>query len=494
MSLRHLLWLSLLGACGGDDVVSGRPNVLLVTLDTVRADYLSLGGEAGLARTPRFAEVAAEGAWCAHASSASAVTPVSHASILTGQYQYRHGLRVLHAGSGFRLPEDEPSAATVFRAAGYRTGAVHSALPVSGYFGFDQGFDHFDSFDGALEARGDGATGWNVNALQRRANETTARALEFVRGGDGPWFLWIHYWDPHDGALVPPAEYMARSAHAGKAQLSVDELYEVEVEYLDEQFGALVDGLRAAGAWEDTVLALTSDHGEGLADGAARHGWPFHRVLYQEQLHVPLIVRGPGVPAGGRVDALVRTVDVAPTLYDYARVDAPRTHGRTLRPLLDGRADPARVAYADQVNGYDHNSKIAEKRPHAAFLNSVIEWPWKLIWRPHMPQAAELYHLVEDPEERTNVIAQHSEVATRLLADLVEREPWVTEPFPVLEPGDAAASGALGALGYTGGDEGEAPPSGPAWRYTCMTHGKLREAGPGACPRCGKKLFPVADG
>ena len=482
-----------LAACSRAPGGGQHPNVLLITLDTTRSDHLDLG-QVGAGRSPNLAAIAAEGVWCSNAVSASALTPVSHASILTGEFPYHHGLRVLYAGSGYRLPEDRPTLATAFKAAGYHTGAVHSAFPVSGFFGFDRDFDHFDSFDGAIEKREDGFSGWDVQDLQRRSDETTARALTYLRSTEGPWFLWIHYWDPHDGALVPPREFLAQSAIAGQAHPKVDDLYTVEVEYLDREIGELVTGLRAAGLWEKTLVAITADHGEGLSDGMRRHGWSFHRVLYQEQVHVPLILRGPTIPKGGRVDALVRTVDIAPTLLDYSGVPGPRSDGRSLRPLLEGRADSSRIAYADQVNAYDRNSRVAQRRPKAAFLNSIIDWPWKLIWRPHMPGSSELFNLEEDPEERTNRITEHAEIVQRLLADLIERDPWVTAPFPDQGAGRAGVSSALGALGYGGADEGEAPPAGPVWHYTCQRHPDLREAAPGRCPRCGRPLFPIGDG
>lgn len=213
-------------------------------------------------------------------------------------------------------------------------------------------------------------------------------------------------------------------------------------------------------------------------------------MLYQEQLHVPLIVCGPGVQQKGRVAELVRTVDLVPTLFDYAGVEGPKMDGRTLRPLIEGQQDEARIAYADQVNGYDKNSKIAQRRPTEAFLNSVIEWPWKLIWRPHMPQNAELFNLLDDPEERHNVINQHPKVTMRLLSNLVERDPWVTEPFA--EPGADSASGALGALGYTGdGEEGSTAEF--EWRWSCLSHSGVRAEQDGKCPQCGNDLFPVAN-
>lgn len=452
-----------------------RPNVVLVTLDTTRPDYLSAYG--GHNATPAFDALAAEGVRFDAVLSSSAVTPVSHATILTGRYQYEHGLRVLSAGSGFRLPEHEPTIATTLRAAGYVTAAVHSAFPVSGYFGFRRDYDHWDSFDGALEHHpGDTKTSWDSRVLQRRSDETTDRCLAVVREArraGAPFFLWIHYWDPHDPIVLPPPEFLSHidgSGDAGAANSNLyEQVYAAEVRFLDRQFGRLVEGLRAEGAYDDTLLAVTADHGEGLRDGFERHGWGKHRMTYQEQLHVPLLLRGPGVPAGPSVSQMVRTVDIVPTLLDFAGLDGTGYSGRSLRPLVEGGTLEPAVAYADQVNAYDANASMVVARPDAAFLFTVCDGEWKLTYRPHMFEATELFNLVQDPGETRNLVALHRDVYLRLMADLAARDPWVLAPFP--DDGSAGDSlgQALEGLGYAGGEDGGGG-SDLDWWWTCPAH------------------------
>ena len=149
----NLLCLALLFAltsCDGGG--SKRKSVVLITLDTTRADFVSSYGHVD-GTTPRLDALAQEGVLFERAFTASAVTPVSHASILSGLYQYEHGVRVIAADSGFRLPADTQTMTTVLKSAGYQVAAIHSAPPVSGTWGFNQGFDHFDSFDVEIEKR-----------------------------------------------------------------------------------------------------------------------------------------------------------------------------------------------------------------------------------------------------------------------------------------------------------------------------------------------------
>lgn len=477
------LLLLLLVGCGPSPLSpssapSSAPNVVLVTLDTTRPDYFSCYG--GANPTPHFDALAAQGVRFERALSASAVTPVSHATILTGRFPYEHGLRVLSAGSGFRLPADQPTLATVLKGAGYRTGAVHSAFPVSGYFGFARDFDFFESFDGALEMRpGAIKTTWDTR-LQRRSDHTTDLCLDFLRrarAGGRPFFLWVHYWDPHGPNLKPPPEYLSHldpgDARAGTHDPAYQQFYATEVRFMDRQFGRLMDGLRDEGLRENTLVAVIADHGEGLADGFRRHGWSRHRMNYQEQLHVPLILAGPGVGKGATVAEMVRTVDLAPTLLDYAGLVLEGASGRSLRPLVEGRPLEPALAYADHVNGYDHNAGMVEIRPDAAFLFTVCDGRWKLTWRPHMPEASELFDLAADPRERRNQIATQPEVVARLMADLAARDPWVLEPFPD-DGSDSSAdvSGALRELGYAGGGgRGDLD-----WWWTCPLHLDHRRA------------------
>ena len=486
------------------------PNVLLVTLDTTRADYLSCYG--GTNRTPGFDALARSGVLFESALATSAVTPVSHASILTGLNPYEHGLRVLSADSGFRLPASSTTLAGYLKSAGYATGAVHSAFPVSGYFGFNQDFDRFESFDGSMQLLpGAQKTTWNLDALQRRSDATTALALEVIddlRSDGRPFFLWVHYWDPHDPTLLPPPEWLTAvtaSPAGGAHSARYEEVYAAEVRYMDRQFEGLTDGLEESGLRETTLIALTADHGQGLSDGFRRHGWAAHRMTYQEQIHVPLIFAGPGVPVATTHSTLASTVDIVPTLLDL--VGIPDLHpsqlrlgGRSLRPLLEGRDLPPGSAYADQVNGYDFNASMTGPRPDAAFLFTICDGTWKLIWRPHMPEASELFHLLRDPLETVNVIQSERQVYLRLMADLAQRRPWVLAPFQ--GDGSQAEDGvgeALQALGYGGGDGAEG--TGLVWQWTCPEHTEFLLPDPLASQAahahgvngCERLLVPVSD-
>ena len=473
-----------LAACGGP-ASDGRPHVVLITLDTTRPDYLGCYSPKR-APTPALDGLAREGVLFELALSASAVTPVSHATILTGRFPYEHGLRVLSAGSGFRLGADQPTLTRAFREAGYTTAAVHSAFPVSGYFGFARDFDHFDSLDGALEWNADGEkTEWSVS-LQRRSDETVDRVLAHLDAGAAagrPVFLWIHLWDPHDPMLKPPREYWSHLAQGPLVAVSpaYEEFYAAEVRFMDSQIGALFGGLEERGLWDATIVVVTADHGEGLADGHRKHGWSKHRMTYQEQIHVPLIVRVPGLEPRVVPD-MVRTADIAPTLLDYAGLTplAPpdSSGGRSLRPLMEGRAMETAISYSDQVNGYDWNASMVGARPDAAFLFTVCDGEWKLTYRPHVPQPYELYHLTSDPGEEREVHAGNPAVVLRLMADLAGRDPWVLADFPLTEERDESASAALSEIGYAGGDEEGRDLE---WWWTCPAHPAYRRderAGP----------------
>lgn len=476
VGLRGLAGTLLLAAgavsCGGD-ADPGRPkHVILITLDTVRADYLSCYG-ATTGDTPAIDQVAREGAVFERAMSASGLTPSSHATILTGNFQYRHGLRVLAAPSGFRLDPDQPTLAKAFKAAGYRTGAIHSAFPVSGYFGFDDGFDHFDSFETKLQDAGDtGKVGWDVATFQRRSDETTRRALDWfteASEGDEPVFLWLHYWDPHDQVVVPPKdeyEALVYDPASGDLKDESSRRYAAEVRWQDRSLGELFSGLRSLGALDQTLLAITADHGQGLVDGQQIHGWRMHRTLYREQLHVPLILRGPGIQGGIRQGDQVRTADVAPTILDLMGLPPfEGADGISLAARLDGQRAGDLVAYGEQINGYDDNAGMRKKRPEAAFLHMVSDGEWKLIYRPHMPHRSELFHVSVDPRETTSVQRDHVDVYLRLMADLAERNPWVIAPFPERLVRSPGAGQALDGLGYSGTAGGLG-----VWHWECPEH------------------------
>ncbi|MFT7678413.1 MAG: arylsulfatase A-like enzyme [Planctomycetota bacterium] len=501
MRLSLLLLLAALAALAAcSDSGPTRPNVILITMDTVRADYVSCygqpGGNAGgltEGTTPALDRLASMGARFESAQSASAVTPVSHATILTGQFPYTHRLRVLSGEGGSQLDTEAPTLATRFKAAGYTTVAVHSAFPVSSVFGFSNGFDIFESMEGDMALdESKGKTTWDTQRFQRRSDETSDRVLGALAGIEEPYFLWIHYWDPHDPHLKPPLEALRGLEGLGKIQGTVSpeyaDFYAREIAFQDSQIGRLLEELKVYDTNSNTVIAVTADHGEGLADGMRLHGWSKHRMTYREQLWVPLILAGPGVPSGTTVSAQVRTADVAPTLLDLAGLSTPAQDfdGISLRAHMDGSSQTPLIAYADQINAFDWNAGMVAQRPGSAFMYSVSDGDWKLIYRPHMVERSELFNLVQDPTEANNVIEQQPDVARRLLEDLAERRPWVTRSYG--QPGDDGSAEALAGLGYAAGSSA----AGLVWTWSCPGHPGSEHEDSGRCSKegCDQRMIP----
>jgi arylsulfatase A-like enzyme len=422
-------------------------NVLLVTLDTTRADRMRCYGYP-LNTSPRL-----------DAFARDAVRPVSHASILTGMNPYRHGLRVLFAAKGDSLHAAIPTLQSVLHAGGWETGAFLSSFTVSERFGFARGFDVFDNglrgpAAGKMQKGPDGVWDWDIRINQRRADETTDAALAWIGARSGPFFAWVHYWDPHDTEIVPPEDLVAAFVRGGTDADRLRQLYDAEIYYVDSQFGRLVDALKKRGQYESTVIVVVADHGQGLGD----HGWWYHRILYQEQIRVPMMIRVPGAAMGRAVTDLVRTIDIAPTVLEALGQTAPEAiDGASLRVFLrggegDGGATGAgespRIAYADALNLYDLNAGLIAHRPHDDLVFCAMDRTWKLVYRPRLPHASELYKLDADPREMNNLYESDHVEARRLLAYLEGAGGFVDEPLGADE--DAEALERLRALGYVG--------------------------------------------
>jgi arylsulfatase A-like enzyme len=482
---QRLLFVQVLGlalaACGGSS--PKKPNVILITLDTTRADYVSCYGVHPDV-TPNLDAIAKDGTRFDLAISTAGVTPVSHASILTGLNNQTHKLRVLAAPSGYTLPDDVPTLASVLAKEGYHTVAVHSAFPVSRNFGFKRGFEVFEDLNTEMTRSPDGKReSWDVATFQRRSDETSDLVAKSVTDEE-PYFLWIHYWDPHDWVKYPPEEKMPPRDQIfdpqGNPIRPGTALYAAELRYQDEQIGRMFADLERRGLMEDTLVVVTADHGQGLME----HGWAAHRLLYQEQVHVPLIVRAPGAKQKPSVADLVRTIDVYPTILDYAGIAPPKpVDGRSLRALIEGGADEKRIAFGDQINGYDTNAGMAgrEDRKYDQFLYMAIDWPMKLIYRPLHPEKSELFDLSKDADEAVNLYESDVANAARMRKTLARAHPWVPGPFESTGAAhDPTAQAALAALGYTAGQTID-----PSWQWTCPEHTDEQLAGPSArCPKC----------
>ncbi|MFQ5766685.1 MAG: sulfatase [Acidobacteriota bacterium] len=461
-------------------------SLVLITFDTTRADRISAyGGPSGL--TPHWDEAARQGVLFLKAQAQAAVTPVSHASLLTGLNPYHHGLRTLHGNRDYRLRKEVTTLAQRLGKAGFETAAFISAFPCSTRFTLDRGFETFDEqFVSGAQAHVGQAGNVSTGLAQRGAAATTDAVLRWLSGRrhDRPFFLWVHYFDPHDPLLRPPQafleSYMQSLPHHGEMErlLSTDlagfvakytdkpelmrpwlrRLYDAEIAYADAQLGRLLKELKGSGLKDRMVLALTADHGEGLGD----HGWWGHGILYQEQLHVPMVLEGPGLPQGLRVHDRVRLVDLAPTLLDLSGglQFEQLVDGISLLPLIRARALDQPVpsaakpgpAYADSVTLMEYGAvfsrQAVEKKDDQlhAWIDSDLKW----IYHRLRPAESELYDLAADPQEEINLTTRRPRAAARLQEALKATHP-LTVGIDFSRPADPEVLKRLRSLGYLTG-------------------------------------------
>lgn len=465
----------VLGACAPGDSSGGssdRPDVLLVTLDTTRVDRLGTYGYSA-AVTPTVDALADDGVRFERAISTSGLTSMAHASIFTGKNPYRHGLRVFHGAAGSRLSEEQTTLPVILSSEGWQTGAFVSAFTASAHYGFGRGFDVFDA--GASPAMQEEELSdlwvqqWSwlrepEGQAQRRADPTVESALEWLDGVEGPFFMWLHFFDPHDPYLIPPDEYHeplgfeAPEPTRARDQNKLENLarlrggiYDPEVHFMDAQLGRVIAKLKELGRYDQTLVAVLADHGQGLGD----HGWWRHRLIYQEQIHIPLILRLPGGPRGVSVEAQVRNIDVFPTVLEVVGLPvADDVEGLSLVDLARGGSEPEpRIGYAEALNTLE--GRVADSLPqrHRDLLFSVQDGRWKLIHHEAEPERSELYDLKNDPRELKNVLAQHPEEHARLMGILDRLGARRIELGDVDEL-DPEVRAQLEALGYLESDEG----------------------------------------
>jgi arylsulfatase A-like enzyme len=377
-------------------------------------------------------------------------TNPSHASLFTSSPPLVHGV----LKNGHVLPESASTLAEVLKKAGYETAAFVSAFPLKGRFGMAQGFDLYDDdFTGASSSFQDaGMTmpGEKGNC-DRRANETTKKVLEWLRGreGDRPFFLWVHTYDPHFPYNPPPA-YAARFLPEGgglSQKANIDGLYCGEVLFADTELGRLVAELDRTVAAEDLLVVVTSDHGEGLL----QHDWLGHGMfLYEEAVRVPLVMRWPGViEAGIVVEEPVELTDVAPTILSLLEIEEQEFEPMG-RPLLAGRsgepADPVDRAVFLQRRFYE--TEMEKGRAVKGSKFALVWKNWKYI-EALEEGTRELYDLTNDPGELVNVIDANRDKAdemARALKNLVDK-------FTALSSGEEQTISAedaerLRAIGY----------------------------------------------
>ena len=428
MRVRDLSFL-LVTVIGGPALAAAvsTTNLVLITIDTLRADYLSCNGSSKV-KTPRLDRLAREGVNFIRARSPVPVTLPAHASILTGNYPPTHGVR---DNGTYRLPEQQLSLAEVLEARGYRTAAFIGSFVLDRRYGLAQGFDVYDDrvwsdVDELETLEAERPAGEVLAALRRWFDK-----LE----GERPFFAWIHLYDPH-APYEPPQPYRSRYPR---------DPYAGEVAYTDAVVGKIVDELQIRGHLSATLLAVVGDHGEGLGE----HGELTHAVLiYNSTLHVPMLLRAPElVPAGRVIPDLVRTIDLAPTLLDYLGISPVLGEGVSLRSLIerDMRAKPS----GDGMVAYSESLYPQLKLGWSA-LHGLETRDHRVIVAPR----PELYDLRVDPGETDNRLAAEPGVYQRIKRQLVELLQGFEEPSgetaPPLDPDELDM---LRSLGYLSGSE-----------------------------------------
>lgn len=417
-----------------DGVAPDDLSVLLITLDTTRADRIGAYGFADI-ETPHLDRLAAEGVLFEQAQAVAPLTLPAHSSIFTGEYPPAHGVR---DNGGFYLDDEHVVLAEILRDEGLRTGGFVAAFVLDAKWGIAQGFDHyFDDFDLGDTVR------MALNEIERPAGEVTDAALAWLDEAPGArFFSWVHYYDPHS-PYEPPEPWAERYRNRP---------YLGEIAYMDSQIGRLLEWLDDNDRADDTVVIAIGDHGESLGEhGESGHGF----FIYEAATRVPFILRAPyETMRGRRVADVVRAVDVAPTVLDLLAVDAGQGEldssyeGTSLVRLLTGASGPRLPAYAEAVYPRYHYgwSDLAALR-----LGNM-----KYVAAPR----PELYDLAADPRELNNLYSTRPDEADRMASMLQALESRWTDralPNPVeeIDPETRARLAALGYMGSFGGGSAE---------------------------------------
>jgi arylsulfatase A-like enzyme/Flp pilus assembly protein TadD len=395
-------------------------SVLLVTIDTLRADAVGAYGSREGA-TPWLDRLAREGVRFEHASAHNVVTLPSHATILSGLTPLAHGIR---DNSGFRFPVGRETLATLLKARGYRTAAFVSGFPLDSRFGLDRGFDVYDDRYGNADTPG------AFVIQERRGGETASRAARWIAAQEGPWFCWVHLYDPHF-PYEPPEPFAA--GFAGRP-------YFGEVAAADAALGALLTPLVRAGVAAPALVVAMADHGESLGE----HGEATHGIFaYEATLRVPLILWAPRLLRPRVVADHASLADVAPTVLDLLALPAAKEmEGRSLLSAAVGRSLPPKGHYFEALS--------ASLNRGWAPLHGIRQGSLKYIDLP----VPEVYDLTPDPGEEHNLATNRSGTLNDLRSRLQELR--LADPGFGRSEESAEVRERLAALGYVTG-AGAAP-------------------------------------
>jgi arylsulfatase A-like enzyme len=425
MTLRTRVRISLLvllGLIAGGAVwyrLSPRPfNVLLITLDTTRADRLGCYGHSK-AKTPVLDRLARQGVLFERAYAPVPLTLPSHATMLTGLYPPEHGL---HTNGQAALPESLPTLATRMQAAGYETGAFVAAFVLDHKFGLNRGFETYDDDLSQSDPRLHGHHQYRDGSLVIDA------VLSWLSPrSNKPFLCWVHLFDPH-------YPYLAHEDRFGDQ--FAENPYDAEIAYVDAELGRLISALERSGALARTIIVVVGDHGESLGEhGELSHGM----TVYDATLRVPLLVVSPGESRPGhRVTEPVSQVDLTPTLLDQLGLEPlPQASGRSLRAALRGEPMTSVPCYAETDEPFD----LAHWSP----LRALVTGPWKYIRSPR----PELYDMLADPHEVTNLAIKNPSQLQQLEGELAAWETRMNQRMADNVALSERDRRALSGLGYT---------------------------------------------
>lgn len=397
-----------------------RPNVILISIDTCRPDYFGCYGRAG-GTTPHIDAFAADAVKFSNVVSPVPLTFPAHSSMLTGTYPPFHGV---HDNIAYRLADRNTTLAELLKELGYRSAGIVGAFVMDQQFGIAQGFDHYDDeFESGMTVPGD--------YPERLGGDVTGVAVDWLdKQGDQPFFLFLHYFDPHH-PYRPPEPFNA---------IFQDDLYAGEIAYTDHCVGKVLDKLKTLGLYESSVIIVTGDHGEAFGEhGEIEHGY----YIYGTTTRVPLIMKTPGSRAGRTVEAKVSLIDIVPTILAQLGAAIPgHIQGHDLTPLLvdeNPKLDP-RYVYSESLTATKYG---------CSSLLGLENDRWKYI----QTTRPELYDLSVDPGQTKNVAGQYP----RQVGVLRERlRSMLADSLRAVDGGNRMAMDAeslerLRQLGYTGG-------------------------------------------
>lgn len=395
-------------------------NVVLISIDTCRADRLSCYGYQRTT-TPNIDAIAAEGVMFRNVISPAPNTLPAHCSMLTGTNPPYHGV---HDNQNYRLPESNVTLAETLKEHGYTTGAFVSAFVLDSQFSLDQGFDTYD--DNLTEGLSPGR-----KRNERRAEDANRAASLWLKKHAGDrFFLFMHYYEPH-APYTPPEPFASRFRN---------DLYAGEIAYVDHQIGELVNGLKRLKLYDQTLIMVTADHGEGLG----QHGETWHSYfIYHSTAKVPLVVKLPGRRKSRTVDETVALIDIVPTVLSYLGIPvSSQVHGHDLSPYLSGKKRSMNERYI-------YSESLVPTKYGCAPLFGLETRELKYI----QTSRPELYDLIDDPGETTNLVDTSPQLARafreRLRGVIADQLRTQSDSASAVLDEDSVRR--LESLGYVGG-------------------------------------------